>query len=75
MAWADSTKHAQSIRIANASDPAEALRKVWESLDERYGSPELIESALKRKRMNFSKLTNKDTEKLYTLSDLRDCVQ
>lgn len=66
----DSNKHAQSRRIANASDPAEALRKVWERLDERYGSPELIESALKRKLMNFPKLTNKDTEKLYTLSDL-----
>lgn len=25
----DSTKHAQSIRIANASNPAEALRKMW----------------------------------------------
>lgn len=66
----DSTKHAQSIRIANASHPAEALRKVWERFDERYGSPELIESALKRKLMNFPKLTYNDTEKLYTLSDL-----
>lgn len=66
----DSTKHAHSIRIANASNHAEALRKVWERLDERYGSPELIESALKQKLMNFPRLTNKDTEKLYTLSNL-----
>lgn len=66
------TKHAQSIiiRIANASYPAEALKKVWERLDERNGSPEVIESALKRKLVNFPKLTNIDTEKLYTLSDL-----
>lgn len=27
----ESSKHVQSIRIANANDPAEALQKVWES--------------------------------------------
>ena len=27
----ESSKHVQSIRIANANDPAEALKKVWES--------------------------------------------
>jgi hypothetical protein len=66
----DSTKQAQSIRIANAGDPTEALRKVWERLDERFESPELIETALKQKLENFPKLSTKDSRKLYELSDL-----
>ncbi|XP_062581855.1 uncharacterized protein LOC134243624 [Saccostrea cucullata] len=66
----ESSKHAHSIRIAYASDPAKAVQKVWERLDDRYGGPELIECALKQKLTNFPKVTNKDTDKLYALSDL-----
>lgn len=44
---AESRSHAESVRfsvrIANASDYQRALSKIWKRLDERYGSPELVE--------------------------------
>jgi hypothetical protein len=39
-------------------------------LEERYGSPEVIEAALKKKLCQFPRITMKDKEKLYVLSDI-----
>ena len=66
----ESSKHARSLRAANAQEPARGLERVWQRLDERYGCPEMVESALKNKLSDFPKLTNKDNKKLYELSDL-----
>jgi len=66
----ESSKQVASIKIASASCPSEGLRKAWERLDERYGSPEMIEAAVKAKLANFPKLTNKDCKKLYELYDI-----
>lgn len=66
----ESSKYATSLRIANAQDPPRALRLVWERLEEKFGRPEMVESALKRKLENFPRLTVRDYKKLYDLSDL-----
>lgn len=39
-------------------------------MDERYGCPEMGESALINKLTNFPKLSTKDYKKLYELSDI-----
>ena len=44
----ESSKQVASIKIASASCPSEGLRKAWERLDERYGSPEMIEAAVNK---------------------------
>lgn len=36
----ESRKHAISLRTANANDPGRGLKRLWERLNERYGSPE-----------------------------------
>ncbi|MES9969565.1 MAG: hypothetical protein ABW092_05990, partial [Candidatus Thiodiazotropha sp.] len=66
----DSSKHALSIRSSNADNPARGLQRIWDRMEERYGCPEMVESALKTKLASFPKLTNKDTKKLYDLSDI-----
>lgn len=65
-----SAKFALSIRVANANDPKKGLEKIWERLEDRYGCPELVETALKSKLQNFPKLTLKDSKKLFELSDV-----
>ncbi|XP_071139321.1 uncharacterized protein [Mytilus edulis] len=60
----------QSIKAANTNNPSRALKLIWERLNERYGSPELIDSALKTKLAAFPRITNKDYFKLYDLSDI-----
>ncbi|CAC5362327.1 unnamed protein product [Mytilus coruscus] len=58
-----SKSQVQSIKAANTNNPSERL-------NERYGSPELIDSALKTKLATFPRITNKDYSKLYDLSDI-----
>ncbi|XP_062592960.1 uncharacterized protein LOC134254474 [Saccostrea cucullata] len=65
----ESSKHANSIKTANFSNPAKGLSRIWERLNDRYGSPEMVEFALKQKLANVPKLTNKDNKKLFELSD------
>ena len=55
----ESSKHARSLRAANAQEPTRGLERVWQRLDERYGCPEMVESALKNKLSEFPKLTNR----------------
>ena len=66
----DSGKQAVSIKAANIQDPELGLVKVWNKLDERYGSPELVVAALKRKIDRFPNITIKEHKKLYELIDL-----
>ena len=65
-----SKKHAQNIRSANANYAATAVRLIWERLDSRFGSPEMIESSLHSRIVNFPKLTNNQRKELYELADL-----
>ena len=66
----ESTKHANSIRSANINNPAKGLQRLWDRLDERYGSPEAVEASLMAKLNSFPKLTQKDNKRLYELSDI-----
>jgi hypothetical protein len=65
----ESSKHAISIRAATMKDPTNGFVRLWARLYERYGSPEMVEAALKVKLSRFPKLSNKDNIKLYELSD------
>jgi hypothetical protein len=42
----ESCKFAKSIRAANAHDPPRGLQRIYVRLQERYGSPEMVESAM-----------------------------
>ena len=66
----ESKKHAVNIRAANLDNPKQGLVRIWERLDDRYGSPEMLENTLKRKIKDFPSLTNKDSKKLFDLSDI-----
>ncbi|XP_065925824.1 uncharacterized protein [Magallana gigas] len=67
----ESTVQVTSIRRANPDDAKIALQKIWERLDERYGSPELIESKLRIQVQKFPVITlPKDKTQLYNLADL-----
>lgn len=48
----ESSKHANSIKISNVNNPTRGLQRVLERLDEGYGSPEMVEFALKQKLSN-----------------------
>ncbi|CAG2239411.1 unnamed protein product [Mytilus edulis] len=65
-----SKQYAQNIRCANAHNPATAVRLIWERLDARFGSPEMIESSLHSRIVNFPKLSNDNRKELYDLADL-----
>lgn len=67
---AESTKHAHRIKAVNITNPAVALELIWERLEEIYGSPEAIESALFTKLDQFPKIGPRDNQKLRELSDL-----
>ena len=71
----ESSRHARSLKISNASDHKRALTKIWSRLEERYGSAEMIETSLKRKLTNFGKITHKDKRRLYDLSDILAEIQ
>ena len=66
----ESSPYAVNIRSSNAGNPKRGLQRLWERLDERYGSPEMVEASLKAKLANFPKMSNKDTKRLYELSDI-----
>ena len=59
-----------SMRTANPMDPQKAVQLIWQRLQERYGSPELVEAALKSKLDNFPTVSLSDSKKLYDLADL-----
>ena len=66
----ESSKFAKSIRAANAHDPPRGLQRIYDRLQEHYGRPEMVESAMKRKLNSFPTLTNKNNVKLYDFLDI-----
>jgi hypothetical protein len=42
----ESCKFAKNIRAANAHDPPRGLQRIYVRLQERYGSPEMVESVM-----------------------------
>ena len=60
----ESSTFAKSIRAANAHDPPRGLQRIYDRLQERYGRPEMVESAMKRKLNLFPTLTNRQCETL-----------
>lgn len=69
---AESAKYAQSLRASNSSNPARGLALLWERLEDRYGSAEVIEAHLKAKVDSFPTVTAKDPRRLFDLCDLLD---
>jgi hypothetical protein len=66
----ESRKFASSIRSANIDNPFAGLRRIWERLEERYGRPEMVETALKHKLDRFSNISYKEPKRLYDLLDI-----
>lgn len=62
-------------KFSNVNNPTRALQRVWQRLDEGYGSPEMVEFALKQKLSNLPRLTNKDNKRLYELCDILSEVE
>lgn len=66
----ESSKHANSIKIFNVNNPTRWLQRVCQRLDERYGSPKMVEIAIKQKLSTFQRLTNNDSNRLHELCDI-----
>lgn len=41
-------------------DPEAGLRHLWQRLDKKYGSPEVIEASLFKRLESFAKISHKD---------------
>lgn len=65
-----STNHAKSIRVSTLHNPLDGVKKLWSSLDERFGSPEMVETSLKTRLNKFPKITDSDVRKPYEFIDL-----
>lgn len=65
-----SSAQAMRIRSVHVNNPRLGVWTVWERLEETYGSPEVIESALMKRLDAFPVISNKDTHKLRELGDL-----
>lgn len=72
-------RHAIPVSLCTFStnNPAKRFEGLWSKMDERDGSPEIIEASLKNKLSNPTKLSNtsRDCKKLHGLSDLLFMVQ
>lgn len=66
----ESSKLVIAVRKSNPTNPAKALRLLWERLANRYGSPERTEEYLKRKISDFKPVGSKEPKRLYELSDI-----
>ena len=55
----ESSQFAASIRAAHTAYPDRGLGRLWKRLYERYGSPELVESALKQNLKTLFELQTK----------------
>ena len=66
----ESSNQIMNIRASHANNPNLGLKMAWERLDNKFGSPEMVDESLKKKLHNFPKLSNKDSKKLYDLADL-----
>lgn len=66
----ESVQYAKHLRAVYINRPSEGLGKVWERLDECYGSPEALEKALLDRLERFPRISNKDPYLLRELQDL-----
>ena len=66
----ESSVQASSLRAAHCSNEQEAVVKIWDRLDKRYGAPELVVQSFQERLEHFPKLNSKDSVKMYELSDL-----
>ncbi|CAL9684350.1 unnamed protein product [Knipowitschia caucasica] len=66
----DSVQYANRLRAVYINNSAEGLAKVWERLNECYGSPEALEKALLDRLERFPKISNKEPHLLRELEDL-----
>ena len=55
----ESKGYAASLRSSNIGDPRRGLHLLWERLDERYGSAERVEAALKTRLEAFPTISGK----------------
>lgn len=55
---AESSEQAKRIRAVHVLNPDAGTAMVWQSLEECYGTPEVIEDALFKKIENFPRLTS-----------------
>lgn len=49
--------------MSNVNNPTRGLQRVWQRLGKRYGSPEMVESALKQKNGQFTKVNEQGLQK------------
>ena len=71
----ESRKWALSIRSSNFDNPRCGRDKIWERLNDRFASPEIIEASIKKRLEDFPKLNNKDNKKLFDLCDILSQIE
>lgn len=64
----DAYRLVMSARTSCASNPQQCLHTIWNRMDERFGSAELVEASLKARLMDLPDFM--DRKKLYALHDL-----
>lgn len=66
---AESKQHAVSLRSVYVCDPAMGREQIWNRLNERYGSPELVRHAIMTKLGRLPRLNGKEPKRLYDMVD------
>lgn len=66
----ESSNNVRRLRSVHIANPALALKKVWDRLQECYAAPEIIERSLFNRLDNFPRVSAKDIIKLRELADL-----
>lgn len=66
----ESSEHVRRIKSVHIRHPAAGLKMAWDRLEQCYGTPEAIESALFARLENFPKIPHRDVQKLRDLADL-----
>eukprot|EP00794_Sanderia_malayensis_P003911 gene3911-4452_t len=65
-----SLKIVNPVRAINIENPQLGLKRVWETLEKRYGTAEVLEDNFMFRLESFPKISSKDREKLQQLSHL-----
>ncbi|KAI4883909.1 hypothetical protein NFI96_021124 [Prochilodus magdalenae] len=66
----ESSEHVRRIKSVHIRHPAAGLKMAWDRLEQCYGTPEAIESALFARLESFPKISGRDVQKLRDLADL-----
>ena len=66
----DSKLTACGIHHANPGKPDNALKLIWERLDEMYGRPEMVEASIRQQLENFRPVTSTENKRLYDLLNI-----